>query len=208
MPQNIILKKIHTLFIFFLTMCIDRIILLYNTLNNDHIFYTHLRKGRSMSERINISIPGDLHKRLSHFKDRLNISKICQEAISIAVNIETMKDETASDLDGLINRLRKEKAAHVAVYRETGFKDGMKDAFKLSYEDFAEFDIVEGAYTFRDLFSMLGSEETQLKFEEGSELWQDHLNYPEIDFQMHEDEYLSGWVSGVSHVWDEVKKKL
>ena len=163
-----------------------------------------------MAQRINISIPDKLSETLDSYKARLNVSRICQDAILNAVQIEELKDEISDDIEKLAVRLKKERGVHVEVYEQEGFRDGTKDAFKLGYEDFAEFEILDGAWTDIEIFQRYASETTKIKFDdpEGKSFLRSELSYPEIDFRNHEEAYLMGWISGLNHVWSEVQKKI
>ncbi|HOP48339.1 MAG TPA: hypothetical protein PK874_11825 [Desulfobacteraceae bacterium] len=177
-----------------------------------------------MAERINISIPEELHKRLSHFKDRLNMSKICQEAIAHAVRLEEIKAEAIPDIECLIDRLKEEKMQYGKEYIEEGFECGIKDAYKLSLDAFLEILFFrEGA-----LLSQFEEENYFEMFYLASDETKDHLKKltekmdvsgDERDIRMEqtfglatqlepEDFFCSGWLEGVNHIWEQVKPKL
>ena len=89
-----------------------------------------------MAHRINISIPDSLFEKLKNYKDCLNISKISQKAITHAINLEEVKNTAIPDMNELTTRLKAEKAEYVKIYQDEGFKDGLKEAYKLSYDSF------------------------------------------------------------------------
>ncbi|MEH1779701.1 MAG: hypothetical protein V7L26_11410 [Nostoc sp.] len=47
-----------------------------------------------MAQRITITLPDNLHERLQMFKESLNVSGVCQQAIDLAIQIEEIKLRT------------------------------------------------------------------------------------------------------------------
>jgi hypothetical protein len=179
------------------------------------------------TERIGISIPQELHERLSRFKDGLNISKICQEGINHAVRIEEIKAD-APDIDSLVERLKGEELKYGKKYIEEGFEWGIKDAFShLSLDDFL---LVEsrreddGCHKWHeDDAPFFPSEETIKAFDEFDErtsvLGNDGIGSdercllidqtPGIGWMLEPKHYFfRGWLNGIYHIWDKVKDKL
>lgn len=146
----------------------------------------------SMTERITITIPNDLHKRLQAVKDSLNVSGICQEAINLAVRIEEIKNEEPPNMDTLIKRLRLEKEKEIAESREAGITDGKQDAMELSYAEFRSLELHSKSGLMPD--DLYG--------------WLEHtrLQYIEIDYD--KNAYLEGWAQGVLNVWEQAKNQL
>lgn len=66
--------------------------------------------------RLNITISDELYAALQTWRDRINISKICQEAI--AKEVAKLEDlpRQAVELETLIDRLREEKAQSDKTY--------------------------------------------------------------------------------------------
>lgn len=170
-----------------------------------------------MSERLSISIPGELHERLSHFKDRLKISKICQEAINHAVRIEEIKKEGEPNMEKLLARLKGESLQYGRSFIEKGFECGVRDAYGLSLDTFCEIQYFrEGEYVgqldnhlpvYQDMFSF-ASKETEKALEKledndfGNEKWGLSTMLRPNKF------FISGWLNGVSHIWDTVKPEV
>ena len=173
-----------------------------------------------MSERINISIPGELHERLSNFKDQLNMSKICQVAINHAVRIEEMKAETTPDIDSLVARLKEEKMQYGKGFIEKGFECGIKDAYGMSLDTFLEIQYFrEGDYVglleqgdactcnYDDMFSF-ASKKTEKTLEDlendsyAGDKWGLETMLQPTKF------FVSGWLKGVGHIWDKVKPEV
>lgn len=195
-------------------------------------------KEEFMAHRINISIPDSLFEKLKNYKDCLNISKISQKAIAQAINLEEVKNTAIPDMNELITRLKAEKAEYVKIYQDEGFKDGLKEAYKLSYDSFL---FVQDYQDYEDLetvFGNIANKESMDKFEalingkyvivdtsnngfqrkiddalaEGSYIF-DVKGYPKYqyeneDFDQNKDVYLRGWIDGVRHVWYQAKDKI
>lgn len=168
-----------------------------------------------MSERINISIPGDLHERLSHFKDRLNMSKICQEAISHAVRIEEIKEKGEENMESLVARLKEESMQYGREYIEKGFELGAKDAYGLSLDNFCEIQYFhEGEYvgqlggdlpTYKDMFDF-ASEETKNVLDELS--FESHEKWGLETMLKPNRFFIHGWLNGVRHIWEKVRSEI
>ena len=144
----------------------------------------------AVAERITITLPNDLYKRLQTVKDKLNVSGLCQTTIERAVTIEEIKLKDIAVMDKVVERLRLEKQEANQEWKETGLSDGLEDAHELSYEDFRA--IEKGGISSDHRYWVL----------------QKNFNY---DVQPDSDEfdvYLEGWTEGVLHFWDEIKNRI
>jgi len=170
-----------------------------------------------MAERINISIPKDLHERLSHFKDRLNISKMCQEAIGHAVHLEEIKENAEPNIESLAARLKEESLQYGRGFIEKGFERGVRDAYSLSLDNFCEIQYFhEGEYvgqlgsgfqTYKDMFEF-ASEETKKTLEELQEDAYSHKMWGLGTMIKPHSFFIDGWLNGVRHIWDKVRGEL
>ena len=142
-----------------------------------------------LAERITITIPDNLHKRLQVVKNALNVSGVCQEALEIAIRIEELKQEVSPNMDTLIERLQIEKQQDAEQWKEEGVIQGKNDASNLSYKEFKELESKQSITD--DLTNWI--EENHFEYMEGS-----------ID----KDAFLEGWLEGVLSIWDEVKELL
>ncbi|MBD2296099.1 hypothetical protein H6G06_22115 [Anabaena sphaerica FACHB-251] len=155
-----------------------------------------------MAQRITITLPDNLHERLQTFKENLNVSGICQQAIDLAVQIEEIKVKTdIPAIEKAIARLRKEKQEISAKWKETGFKDGLTDATeKLNYPTLKY--VGEGGDIDEQFPGMIHGVPVSV--------WLEAYNYQryekEDDFEY--EIYDQGWIEGVIHVWEEIKDKL
>jgi len=141
-----------------------------------------------MAERLTVTIPEELHKRLQFVKADLNISQICQAALDRAITIEELKKGELPEMTKLAERLKLEKIQADEEWRETGILQGKEDALEFSYEDFR---ILE-------------------KTKKIDENYIEYLNNKVIAFleNPNEEQFLSGWIEGVLSVWDQVKDTL
>ncbi|MHC5722659.1 MAG: hypothetical protein ACYTXY_00570 [Nostoc sp.] len=142
-----------------------------------------------MAERITITIPDNLHKRLQVVKNALNVSGVCQEALEMAIRVEELKREKPQNMGTLIERLQIEKQQDAEQWKEEGVIEGKKDASNLSYKEFKELESKQSITD--DLTNWI--EENHFEYMEGS-----------VD----KDAFLEGWLEGVLSIWDEVKELL
>jgi len=119
-----------------------------------------------MAKRLNISVSDSLFDDLNSFKDKLNVSKVCQKAIRQAIDIEQLKQETnVDDIDKLVERIKKEKNEYGAIYKNEGFRDGIKDAHSMDFGLMAYYDCYYRDSDVEELFEYLSSSETSKKYE-------------------------------------------
>lgn len=171
-----------------------------------------------MSERINISIPDDLYERLSHVKDKLNVSKLCQEAIKHAVRVEEVRAKAMADIESLVERLKEEELQYGKKYIDEGFECGVKDAFGLSLDDLLHVAFNKEMESDLDETPFLPSSETTNTLEE----FEDRVNgvmegernmttdtTPGIGWMLNPTRYfICGWQNGVNHICEKVKGDL
>jgi negative regulator of replication initiation len=153
-----------------------------------------------MVERVTITLPDELYTRLQSFKDRLNVSGICQKAITRAVHIEECKIKNAPVPDELfvsddvIERLRLEKQLHDRQSWTDGYEDATKAAEGFSYEDFLKVDeINESANNSFKLFQTFGNQ-TLLNIARGD-------NYKTRL-------YMEGFERGISDFREKVRSRM
>ena len=83
--------------------------------------------------RVNISVPDDLYKRLEEVRDFLNISAVCQEALSRELARREHPPEDVEVTDELIQRLRTEKEDYERESREKGLQIGTEWAKRAKF---------------------------------------------------------------------------
>jgi len=94
-----------------------------------------------MSQRINISIPIELYDRVKPFREKINMSKLCQEAIEKEVTKREEFDKRigqSPEIEEIIKRLRSEKMAFRDEVSDLGVSDGIVWAKIAHYRDIRE----------------------------------------------------------------------
>lgn len=83
--------------------------------------------------RLNITVPQELYERIDRWRDRLNLSRICQEAIARELSkLEEIPDEVRTMHEAL-DRLQREKAAAERSWFRRGVHDGLEWARGAEY---------------------------------------------------------------------------
>ena len=161
-----------------------------------------------MSKKITVSVPDDLHLKMTEWRESFNFSKIFQKAVSTMIQRkEEFQKRLRSNIDmaAIAERLRQEKLASQTESSELGKKEGVKWARSAHYkelqyalkwqpEENPQRNEVIGGY-FIDLFA--DNPELQRNASEGS------LESSEFILS-----FLSGWKEGVEAFWNEIKDKL
>lgn len=62
-----------------------------------------------MTKRITITIPKELHDRLQAVKSDLNVSRECQKALNLVVQVEEIRRSDLPPMEKVIARLKIEK---------------------------------------------------------------------------------------------------
>lgn len=151
-----------------------------------------------MAEKLTITVPDDLYKRLQEVKDRFNISGVCQDAIESEVNRhETLlKFREGDTMENAIERLRAEKEEYIKQYHDQGYSDGFEVAKSMEYGE---------------LIAVRNNPRTSAIYQ--LELWDNWLK-DQTDDLLRDDagfdteSYIEGWVQGVIAFFDEVQDRL
>lgn len=140
--------------------------------------------------RLNISISDELHTALEPWRDRLNISQICAEALTREVAKLNDLPRQAVELTELVERLQREKAHAQKYAYGQGVTDGIAWARGAAYSELHRWG--EGT-----LSSQAGDGALCDALER-------HRNDPEFD----EQAYREGWKMGIEEVWQRVQDKV
>ena len=145
-----------------------------------------------MSERINITLPDELYKRLQKYKGRFNVSGVCRAAIEYEIkNLEII--EKGQNMSA-IEKLRAQKEQHDEGYFQAGKRDGIKDAEHLDYKDLIE--LTQDGVDFYQTYAY---------YDIVRDVIEDYLR---DDAAFNEDEYIKGWLDGVSEFYEEIKDQI
>jgi len=170
--------------------------------------YVLTNTGCSMSKKITVSVPDDLHLKMTEWRESFNFSKIFQKAVSTMIQRkEEFQKRLRSNIDmaAIAERLHRENQESQTESSELGKREGAKWARSAHYKELRyaltwlpdqapQRNEVLGDY-FSDLFSA------------GQEL---HRITPENNTESSEfvRSFLSGWKEGVEAFWNEIKDKL
>lgn len=161
-----------------------------------------------MAKKVTISVPDDLHQKMSEWRESFNFSKIFQKAVSSMIQRkEEFQTRLRSNIDmaAIAERLRREKLASQTESSELGRKEGVKWARSAHYEELQyalkwlpgenpQRNDVMGDY-FSKLFA--SNRDLQLIAPEGNTGSNEFVRT-----------FLTGWKEGVDAFWNEIKDKL
>ncbi|MCP3953520.1 MAG: hypothetical protein GY697_15080 [Desulfobacterales bacterium] len=161
-----------------------------------------------MSKKITVSVPDDLHLKMTEWRESFNFSKIFQKAVSNMIQRkEEFQKRMQSNIDmaGIAERLRREKLESQTESSELGKKEGVKWARSAHYkelqyalkwipEENPQRNEVIGDY-FSDLFTT--TRELHRIAPEGNNDSSEYIRT-----------FLAGWKEGVEAFWNEIKDKL
>lgn len=165
-----------------------------------------------MTKRQNITIPDGLGDRLEKVKKRINVSRVCQEALERAVDREEFLNKGAEEMEAVIERLKAEKDKYNERYEDEGFKDGYNDGKEMSYEELK--DLVESQRRYEQEM-YLDDWDSEIVWK--SICWENWLAGEMADREgeahaagegFDRGHYLVGWLKGVIEFWGEVKEQL
>ena len=143
--------------------------------------------------RLNITIPDELYAALEPWRDHINISRVCQEALAREVAKLNDLPRQAAELTALIERMQQEKAHGEKFAFAQGLTDSVAWARAASYAELR-------------LWGELG--EKGASRAKGHGPLQDELGRYRDDPSFDEQSYRHGWVTGIGEVWERVRDKV
>jgi len=84
------------------------------------------------AQKLTITIPEDLSKRLEKVRDNFNISGICQEALTREIQIQELATDLIND-ESVFERLKLQKAKNELTSEQVGKQEGATLARGMSY---------------------------------------------------------------------------
>lgn len=142
--------------------------------------------------RLNITIPDELYIALEPWRDRINISKVCQDALAREVAKLNDLPRQAAELAALVERLQQEKAHAEKFAFAQGLTDSVTWARGASYAELRRWgELGETAAS--------GGGDGPL---------QAALRRHRDDPAFEERPYRQGWVMGIEEVWQRVRDKV
>lgn len=144
--------------------------------------------------RMNITIPDELYGRLERWRDRVNVSRICQDAITRELNkLEELPSEV-TQMQRALARLGQQKAQVDRLSFRKGVYDGLEWARDAEYpalkqwgEQTADEDALESVLRGPAAAKASG-----------------YVN----DASWEASPYAEGWLAGVHQFWERAKKHL
>jgi len=161
-----------------------------------------------VTKKITISVPDDLHQKMTEWRESVNFSKTFQKAVSSLIQRkEEFQKRLRSNIDmaAIADRLRREKLESRSESSELGKKEGVRWARSAHYEELQyalkwlpeknpQRNEVMGDY-FSNLFA--SDKELLLIAPEGN-----------IDSNEFVRTFLAGWKEGVDAFWSEIEEKI
>lgn len=159
-----------------------------------------------MATRVNITIPDDLHEQLQQVKDVINISGVCQEALSKVVSVEIAKMNATSKRDAAIARLKLEREQSEDEAYTSGKTQGLEDAVDLDYDSFK---LLEGISKDIENSELPPSYQIEsLRRADAFEWLFDEIKENEVVSAAMEERYIEGWIAGALEFWDDIKEEV
>lgn len=144
--------------------------------------------------RLNITIPDELYRALGRWRSRVNISRVCQEAIAREVAKLEELPRAATELEALVERLRREKAGADQFWFAQGVTEAIAWTRDAPYEELRR-------------WGEAGGEEAP-RLADGCRGLQNALRRYRQDPAFAKKTYVEGWVAGAREVWQRVKDKV
>jgi len=154
-----------------------------------------------MTRRVNISIPDNLYERLQAIKDKINVSKLCQEALLSEVQIAELRP--SGDEEAIIARLQEEKKKYHQEYYDYGKKEGLQNAKNLSFSDFKALDKIS-----EEVARNSGCEIGAILDKTFDWVCKVEAELSDKERFFDSSLYWKGWVDGALEFWDGIKDKV
>ena len=182
-----------------------------------------------MAKRLNISIPDDIHEKLQGFKNTINVSKICQEALAKEIREKRILLENP-DTQTIIERLKNEKGNIETFIKKKSREDALEWVKTASYQNIIfvvtsdiEKDIYDDCFDYPYFYKKLGfshshryGTEEDKNFGDGEIMDYLEKNIPDLIYFYADSNkkeeidkiYLKEWEKTVKDFWKEIKDKL
>lgn len=181
-----------------------------------------------MSKIISISIPEKLHERLQKLKGKINVSKLCQDAIDYEVKKKEAflkRIHKSPKTDKIIARLSKEKNESTGLVYERGLMDGEQWAKIAHYDDLyaavckeEDEDIIKNPQLedleWEILDYLLKKHKVKYEGRPIEEPIEEYLNsvlpvkVRTPNYYIYTIAYRRGWYQGILDFWNEIKEKI
>lgn len=148
-----------------------------------------------MSQRMTITIPDKLKKRLDPYRTQLNLSQVCARALEREVSIMEGVASDPSEFNALVERVKLQKVQAARESFARGFEDGVEAAEDSDYPDFVLADRIR-----RDAgpYSLPDKAEQRLKA----------LLKDSPEEVLDPEAYRGGWLDGMRAVWQRIEDQI
>lgn len=144
--------------------------------------------------RLNITVPDELYERIEKWRERLNLSRICQDAIARELDKLELVPGEVREMQEALSRLGEQKAKVERSCFRKGVYDGLEWAREADYP-------------------VLKRWGEQLQSDPA---WEEVLRGPAAeaaaahseDIDWHAQPYAEGWIAGVQQFWNRAKQRL
>ena len=155
-------------------------------------------------KKLTITIPSDLAERLEPWRDRMNISKLCSEAIEREIAVVADLPREVQEFTDVITRLRTERAEARKRDYWIGYEDGFTYAKGASEQDLVFYASIWESCKHLMRGKTLRTEDVELPRSEEVHLHEFMGDRKVIDAGV----YKVGWLDGLQTVWDVVEHKV
>lgn len=153
-----------------------------------------MRIMRIPMARLNITIADELYDALEKWRDRLNISRVCQEAIAREVAKLEELPRAAAELEALVERLHQEKAVTERFWFAQGVTDGIAWTRGAPYAELRRWGELGAVDQAGDDGGSRALETARRRYAK------------QADFD--DKALMEGWLAGVREVWQRVKDRV
>ncbi|MGQ0523096.1 MAG: hypothetical protein ACT4P8_05485 [Betaproteobacteria bacterium] len=144
--------------------------------------------------RLNITISDELYNRIERWRDRINLSRICQDAIAREMEKLELVPEDVREMQKALSRLGEQKAKVERSCFRKGVYDGLEWAREADYavlkrwgEQPPDGAVWEGV--------LQGPASEKVAAHRDADDW-------------HAQPYAEGWMAGVQQFWNRAKRRL
>lgn len=151
--------------------------------------------------RMNIDIPDDVKERIDAIGDRVDWSDVAREAFERQIVASSFPEEPS--MEDVIARLRASKKEWEADHKAEGQADGrdwaMKNAEYPDLKVLAEFEYEDEEDLYQQIDDHLRNKTTG---------WDDRSFWESCENNPPSDDYVVGFLEGVTEVWNKVRSRL
>jgi hypothetical protein len=144
--------------------------------------------------RLNITVPDELYERVEKWRERLNLSRICQAAISREIEKLELVPEDVRQMHQALSRLGQQKAK----VERSCFRKGVYDGLEWARQ--AEYAVLK---RWGEQAASAGAPDEALR---GPAAGSASAHSNAIDW--HPQPYAEGWIAGVRQFWDRARNRL